>query len=153
MAQIEKLKEACSTSPIINALFVHWNEYGRNVSEHRARRLFAQTAELGNYSELIAALRVLQELGCGEFIVSRHSVPTRFVWEEGAMLPTVREVLGSSLATSVATPVSKIIGKTVARTFLLTRDGKEMPIDFQIPTDLSEREASRLSSFIMSCAQ
>jgi hypothetical protein len=128
------------------------------------------------YGDLIAALRLLDKIGVGSFIVGRRSRKTRFEWSIPAIeaakaamdshVQTSAEINSTLSATTVpveearkfrpaenakAEPVAasdhQVAPESIAHTYAL-RPG--LTVQVSLPADLTRKEADRLSQWITS---
>lgn len=143
LIEVQKLHDS---KPIIQSLFKYWKSYSRNVASHKAYRLFSEVSEIANYNELVAALRDLQNNGCGQFILGRRGQESRFVWADDiSMTEVVYKITGGTVETSPEE-------RTIARVFKLARTNGELNIKIELPANFNEREANRLCDFVRSCS-
>ena len=112
-------------------------------------RLLVNVAREGTVlsrGELIRVLRLLEELGCGRFVPGRRGHKSRFEWE--ASLVSVGQVAAGEAEEFEDAPEDTGINDEVdliGHSFQLRRD---LPVEIELPADLTASEADRLASFI-----
>jgi hypothetical protein len=103
--------------------------------------------------QAIQVLRRLEEFGCGEFIEGRKGYPTRFAWDDD--LRAVGQVASGQSATI---PTIEDEDEEDAENYLGAKSAPDAKhsyrlrsdyvVSIHLPTDLTEKEAQRLSDFM-----
>ncbi len=97
--------------------------------------------------DIIALFKNLEEYKCGQFVTGRWGWPSRFVWDVDS-LSTSRFAIGETQEVKdIKIEPEEETGQkdSLKHTFNLRTD---LPIEFTLPIDLSEKEAERLATFI-----
>jgi hypothetical protein len=101
--------------------------------------------------EIIALFRQLEELGYGKFIEGRKGHPSRFVWSSSPI------DVGKAAQGDEA-PIAPVTSTNVADGNLAEMRDYVFPLrsgtdaTFQLPTDMTQKEAERLSAFLRTLA-
>jgi hypothetical protein len=102
---------------------------------------------------LVAILRELEQLNCGEFVIGRRGQPSRFRWAV-EMISVGRAAKGEDsgvqlLKAEEAKPEesdeSELPAGSMRHVFNLRPD---YAVVFELPTDFNSREANRLAEFV-----
>ncbi len=106
---------------------------------------------LGNYfdrREVVDLFKRLQGLGCGTFVLGRHTRRSRFVWGV-SMISVGRAAKGEISEVEEITEVDEeeIGPEVIVHTYHIRPD---FPIEMALPVDLTQREADRLAMFFKS---
>ena len=99
---------------------------------------------------IITLFKALEALGVGTFIVGRHSHKSRFVWTV-RNTDLARAAIGET--TDIPDPPESDAPESESDEFALEHSynlREDFAVDFELPVDLTEGEAKRLSSFIKS---
>lgn len=128
----DRLKDLYKTDRAARALFDLWKTKSNLVLESRLDRLVGHLGAIPQ-AEVVAALRKLAQLSCGQFIVGRKGHPSRFLW-------AVDRVAVAKAATGTAMPV-----EMVEHRFRLRPNEY---IAFNLPIDLTPSEAARIADFV-----
>ncbi|MEZ6056206.1 MAG: hypothetical protein R3C01_05835 [Planctomycetaceae bacterium] len=105
--------------------------------------------------KIIAAFRLLEEVGCGRYVEGRHGHPSRFAWNpEYKSLAIARAALGEALVTVDQTEELVEGELSVEGDDSLLEHYFNLRADYQLelslPIDLTISEAERLAAFIRS---
>jgi hypothetical protein len=166
---VEGLRQLHQRDKCARALFNHLANRRNNASVTNVDRLLAII--IGNErtpvtrQELIHVLQQLEQLGCGRFIPGRHSKPSRFEWTveitsvgkaakgEAVAIPQ-SESIEVDEGDADPSDINQIIPDNVysrgssARIAHSYRLRPEFSVSFELPADLSAKEATRLADFI-----
>jgi len=97
---------------------------------------------------VIRALKRLDELGAGSYVIGRRSMPTRLKLDDSAAEVVQAVVEGRISAPAMAgTPAATgpAMGRTLRHQFVLRPD---LTVHIDVPENLTVREAERLSQFV-----
>ncbi len=101
-------------------------------------------------SEAIALFRKLQDFGYGKFIEGRKGHPSRFVWSSSP-IDVGKAAQGDESITSVSIDAATDDNFGEMRDYVFPlRIGTDAT--FELPTDLTQKEAERLSAFLKTLA-
>lgn len=147
----DALKKAYATNPATKSICDHLASRERNQSEtklHRIQYHLEQEGEEFRKADVIGAFRALEEAGCGKYVEGRHGWKSRFVWSVNSRhLAAV--AVGADAAEAEEYEAEQVDGEAVSEliehTYWLRPD---LSVTFELPTDLSQREAQRVSQFI-----
>ena len=146
----EKLKELYGRDATAKIFFDHMASRQRNQSETKMERIMQLLADDGHTcsrGDIVAVFKNLEEYKCGQFVAGRWSWPSRFVWD-------VDSLSASRFAAGETQEVKEIKKEdeeeggqkdSLKHAFNLRAD---LPIEFTLPIDLTEKEAERLAGFI-----
>ena len=95
-------------------------------------------------SELIGLFKELGKMGCGHFVAGRKGHPTRFEWQVG-LVSVGRAACGESEEIEETIDDDYETIDLLTHTFHLRPD---VPVEFDLPRNLTENEASRLADYI-----
>lgn len=147
-----KLREACASSLALRLLLDEYSSRQRNRRVTKTEWVQNRFKGKITRSDVIGGLRILEDLGYGKYIEGRRGQPSRFEWSKSSLAV-------AQLATELdsAQPAAMdVVGEDedpdmdmIVRAFDL-RD--ELRIEFELPKDLTPREAERIGLFIASCA-
>lgn len=109
-----------------------------------------------NRQQVVALFRQLDDLGFGTFFIGRRGKPSRLYWKINFKLTS--EALGASisgakpplLSSSPKAPPPGPSGKVLRHTFHLRQD---FELFLDLPSDLTDRDAQRISKFVESLPQ
>jgi len=131
------------------ALLDHLAGRERNRAVTPVERLLVNVSREGtelSRGNVIRVLRRLAELGCGTFVPGRRGYKSRFEWD--ASLVSVGQVAAGEADEFEDAP-EKDAGnddvEMLKHGFQLRRD---LPVDLELPADLTPSEAERLAGFI-----
>lgn len=125
----------------------------KNQTETKLHRMLKHLENDGfdfKRGEVIGAFRSLETAGCGKYVEGRHGWPSRFVWETKSLHVSSAAKGQEPLLRDASSNGDDDASEDVEfseHSFVLRPD---LPISFELPTDLSENEASRLAAFIKS---
>lgn len=97
--------------------------------------------------DLIAVFRELEECGCGKFMAGRKGHPSRFEWKV-QMVTVGLAAAGENVEVDEVTDEEageEDTGNLIKHTYRLRKD---VTINFELPTDLTPQEATRIARFI-----
>lgn len=146
-----QLAEFASADKDAHAFFEYAASRERNRTETPVARILSKLEESGQdvpKPALIRVLRKLEELECGRYVEGRHGYESRFAWTVN-ITDVGRAALGEQAAVvlqSHAVPVASG-NSTFSHVYNLRAD---FQADFDLPADLTPREAERLATFIRS---
>lgn len=149
---IQKLRDSYSNNTVVAQLCNDMAMRERNQSETKLSRMLARLENKdlpAQKSDVIAAFRILEDCGCGQYVVGRHGRSSRFVWSVSS-LDTCQAAQGKSDSVEPLPETDDDI-ETDAELDAVThclRLRDDFDIEFQLPDDLTQREAERLCSFI-----
>ncbi len=154
---IERLRSAYRDNGVVRAICLHMAERDQSQAEtrlHRIQQRLWQDGQPYRLSELIAAFSLLEEAGCGRFMVGGHGWASRFVWlvrsrgvhDVADGLMDAGEIIEEpcELARADELPGDEDID-VVEHLFRLR---PHLTVSVELPADLSGREARRLARFV-----
>lgn len=113
-----------------------------------------EDTRIRNKSEGIQLFRALQEIGCGDFVVGRRKMKTRFKWDRQGAIPVAKAFFGEPIEIIEESEQGAESNRTGATNpnsykhkFLLRPD---LTIEVMLPLDITKEEANRLADFIRS---
>ena len=130
-------------------VFDHMASRERNQRETKVDRLL-KLLEAANYrpsrGDLIALFKDLVDISCGQFVAGRHGWPSRFIWDVDT-LSVSRYVVGETPEVGAIQSLKEnfIERDLIKHAFNLRTD---LQICFELPVDLTEKEAERLAGFL-----
>ncbi len=101
--------------------------------------------------EVIATFRKLEELGHGKFTEGRKGHPSRFVWSSNP-IDVGRVAQGHEASISMVSVSTTADGGSEEMREYVFRLRSGTDATFELPTDLTEKEAERLNAFLKSLA-
>ena len=146
----EELKQLYADDDVARMFFDDMANRQRNQSETKVDRIMQRLREQGNSpsrGDIIALFKKLEEYKCGQFVAGRHGWPSRFIWDVGS-LSASRFAVGETEEVEEITqePEEGAEGvESLNHTFNLRPD---LPVEFELPIDLTEKEAERLAGFL-----
>jgi hypothetical protein len=155
-----RLKRLCAKNRGSRALFQHFgqlhNTRGNSTSvEEMLAGLLAEQKTVISRRELVRLLHAFARAGCGWFRVGRRGKPSRFEWATPAhtIAATVLGEIPAAPARARQTATTNTsngadptgAGTQLTHSYHLRRG---MTVSISLPTDLTEREATRLADFI-----
>jgi len=150
--ELTKLREVYSSGLAAKAML---NDFASRTNNQRVTKVDQILNRLRAYNvqrwECIALFRKLEELGHGKFIEGRKGHPSRFVWASSP----VDVGKAAQGAEAPITPVSSDgetddnAGEMRDYVFPLRTD---TDATFELPIDLTQKEAERLSAFLKTLA-
>jgi hypothetical protein len=147
---LDNLQQCYEANTAVRVICDHMADRANNQNEtllHRISLLLAQEGHEFKRSDLIAGFRRLEEAECGNYVEGRHGWKSRFVW-------SVKSKLVSGAAKGTETKADLVAedadeeesaGEMIEHAYVLRPD---LTISFELPTDLTVNEASRLAQFI-----
>jgi hypothetical protein len=149
---VQKLRMLYQESTTAQVFFDHMAGRQRNQNETKVDRILSLLNADGegiSRGEIINLFRQLQDAGCGQFLTGRHGWPSRFVWDVES-LGAAKVAVGEEqeVQTIVADDTAtKEHSDKISHAFNLRPD---LQVTFDLPLDLTENEAERLSTFLRS---
>lgn len=147
----ELLRRAYANNPAVKAICDHFACRDRNQNETKLHRILMHLEQAGyevGKSDVISAFRSLESAGCGKYVEGRHGYKSRFTWLVNSKhLAAVAR--GADAATAEEQEPEGCEGdmseELLEHVYWLRPN---LPVEFELPADLTQREASRLSQFI-----
>jgi hypothetical protein len=146
------LRRAYTNDPAVRAICDEMAGRERNQSETKLARILARLRANGiqiRKHEAIGAFRQLENGGCGQYVEGRHGWPSRFVWSVGSLsacqIASGVDAAVEPLAESNEDEEIEAELDTVTHVLHLRED---FDLEIQLPSDLTEREAQRIVSFV-----
>jgi hypothetical protein len=148
----ERLRKIYSENEVVKAICDRMAKFLNNQNETKLHRILSHLEEEGydvKRSEVIAAFRLLEEVGCGRYVEGRHGSKSRFAWNVKSTL--VKDV-AQGAQSEKALEEDKESGaelddELIEHSYVLRQD---LTVIIELPTDLTVNEAKRLSQFIAS---
>ena len=129
-------------------------ELASRVREPNGNETTLEDTRIRTKSEGIQLLRALGDIGCGEFIVGRRKMKTRFEWGRQGAIPVAKAFLGESVEITREDDEGTEFNQTGSTNpnsykhhFLLRPD---LTIEVTLPLDITKEEANRLADFVRS---
>lgn len=148
----EALRSAYNTNDIVRQICDEMAERERNQAETKLARMLARLQKNGSTvrkHEAIAAFRLLEDSDCGQYVEGRHGWPSRFVWSVGSIsacqIAKGMETAVESLPEANEDEEFDAEVDTITHLLQLRSD---FAVELQLPTDLTQREAERIASFV-----
>lgn len=146
----EKLRELYSNNSSAKIFFDHMANRQRNQNETKVDRIVQLLKDEGHSisrGEIVSVFKDLEEYKCGQFVAGRWGWPSRFVWDVGSLSGSQFAVGETEEVEEVKEESDEELGRSdsLKHTFNLRAD---LPIEFILPVDLTEKEAERLTGFI-----
>ncbi len=145
---IQGIRNLSEQDEAADRLFTAFSERKNDASETTVRRA-AQIAN-ADYGSMVKIFRKLDELDAGRFIPGRHGYESRIEW--GYSIRSLGQISTGRSSTPQAVPSDALLddtpaeeGNSVKHEFVLRSD---LRIRFELPSNLSEKEADRLAGFI-----
>lgn len=148
----EGLRRLYTENPAVKAICDEMSTRERNQTETKLKRILARLGKNGTdirRHEAIAAFRLLEDCGCGQYIEGRHGWPSRFVWSVGSIAAC--QVAQGSNADIKSLPEADEEEEVDAELDTVThvlRLREDFDLELQLPTDFSRREARRVVNFV-----
>ncbi len=148
----ERLRQAYNEHYAVKAVCDEMAARERNQTETKLQRIIArldQAAVDVRKADVIAAFRILEECGCGQYVVGRHGWPSRFVWAVGS-IAACQAAQGMSTdieSLPEANDEEEVEAECDSITHVL-RLREDFDVELQLPADLTEKEASRIAAFV-----
>jgi hypothetical protein len=138
------------------------NETARRVFDHFARRTYNATetktdrllallnsnGQIVSRGELISLFRQLEKLGYGQYIAGRHGHPSRFIWKVSIVSVGQAAAGESQNVEAISSEEQKQNDDGVGIIPHVYQLRPELQVTLELPSDLSSREAERLSEFL-----
>ncbi len=149
------LREAYSTNQALAAICDELASRQRRQQKTKLRRMLSlleqTTDNPPKKHQLIAAFRVLEDLGVGKYVEGRHGHPSRFEWSvntlEACRAAQGEEVEAMQFEVDDADGTEDHEENILDHYFNLRADYQ---LELQLPIDLSKEEAERLATFVRS---
>lgn len=147
----DALRRTYVTNHAVKAICDHLASRDRNQNETKLHRILLHLEQDGvdfSRAEVISAFRALEMADCGKYVEGRHGWKSRFVWSVNSKhLAAVAG--GADAAEAVEEETETHEGDSgselVEHTYWLRPD---LSVAIELPADLTQREANRLSQFI-----
>jgi hypothetical protein len=148
----EGLRKLYSSDKTARIFLDHMSTRQRNQNETKVDRILKVLGREGHSvtrGDIVGLFRSLQDIECGQFVTGRHGWPSRFVWDVG-LTSVARIAAGenSEVEQIAAEGADDEVETELIAHVLNLRPTLE--VTFDLPVDLTEREAERLASFISS---
>ena len=148
----DALRNAYNTNEIVRQICDEMAERDRNQAETKLKRILARLQSSGTNvrkHEAIAAFRILEEFGCGQYVEGRHGWPSRFVWSVGSKSACqIAKGMETTVETLPETNEDEEFEAEVNTITHLLQLRSDFALELQLPTDLTQREAVRIASFV-----
>ncbi|MBE9064065.1 hypothetical protein [cf. Phormidesmis sp. LEGE 11477] len=148
----QKLRDLYGSNEVVSQLCDDMATRERNQSETKLSRMIARLEKAGSSaqkSEVIAAFRILENCGCGQYVVGRRGHASRFVWAFSS-LETCQAAQGKRDSVEPLPETDDDI-ETDAKLDAVThclRLRDDFNLELELPEDLTQCEAERLCSFV-----
>ncbi len=147
---LDMLKSIYEGNEAVRAICDHMAERSKNQNETKLHRILFHLEQDGydfKRSDLIGAFRQLEEAGCGRYVEGRHGWKSRFVWAVKSMLVTdaATGVAPEEDIEEDADDAENAESEMIEHSYVLRQD---LTVTFELPADLTRKEASRLSQFV-----
>jgi len=145
---VSELKKLYRSSPVAQAFFDLVAKRRNDAQEVTVERALDSLENRFDRGKVVDLFRRLQELGCGNFVLGRHTRHSRFEWGV-SMIGVGRAATGeiSEIDEIKETDAEEPEIEVLVHTYHLRPD---LPIEMILPVDLTQREAERLAMFIKS---
>jgi len=148
----ERLRRAYNTDTAVKAVCDEMAARERNQTETKLRRIMARFNNDGveiRKPDVIAAFRTLEECGCGQYVPGRHGWPSRFVWSVGSLgaCQTAQGGTAELEPLQESNDDDEIDAELDTVTHVL-RLRDDFDVEFLLPSDLTNKEASRIAAFV-----
>jgi hypothetical protein len=148
----EALRHAYNTNEIVRQICDDMAERERNQAETKLLRILARLQNNGSNvrkNEAIAAFRLLEESACGQYVEGRHGWPSRFVWSVGSKSACqIAKGMEATIETLTETNEDEEFEAEVNTITHVLQLRSDFALELQLPTDLTQREAVRIASFV-----
>ena len=146
----EILVSVYEENEVVRAICAHMSQRSKNQNETTLHRMAYHLQQEGydfKKSELIAAFRKLEEAECGRYVEGRHGWKSRFVWSIKSMLvdDVANGVDSAEDIDDIADEIECDNEEMIEHVYVLRPD---LTVTIELPADLSQKEADRLSRFI-----
>lgn len=156
------LKALYSSDPTAKIILNEFGSRSKNQTVTKLDRLLVNLSDHNQHvsrTDAINVLRKLDELGCGRFLTGRKGHPTRFEWHY-ELVSVAKAATGEVQQVEEIQPAPqnnngdeeelKVVEEdlregAIAHTYQLRADWQ---VTVALPSDLTAREAARLSEFI-----
>jgi hypothetical protein len=150
--EISRLQSAYKSDAAVRAVCDEMAARERNQTETKLRRIIARLNGGGNdirKPNVIAALRTLEDCGCGQYVAGRHGWPSRFVWSVGSRgaCQTAQGTIADFETLEDANDDADIEAELDTVTHML-RLREDFDLELVLPADLTDKEATRIATFI-----
>jgi len=129
-------------------------ELAARTREPNANETTVEDTRIPSKSDAIQFFRWLESVGCGELIVGRRKMKTRFRWGRQGAIVVAKAIVGETVdftedgaESSEAVATIALDRSSYRHKFLLRSN---LTIDITLPLDITKEEASRLADFIRS---
>ena len=137
-----------SDSKAAKAICDHMESRERNQNETKLHRILMHLEPEFTKPEVIAGFRALEAADCGKYVEGRHQYKSRFVWSVNSKhLAKVAGGADESEAVEEEIDMYEADSESelIEHVYWLRPN---LSVAIELPTDLTQREASRLSQFI-----
>lgn len=148
------LRQAYVTDAGVKSICDEMARRERNQTETKLARILGRLSNNGSEirkNAAIAAFRKLESCGCGQYVEGRRGWPSRFVWSVGSL--SACQIAQGANAIVEALPELNTDEEIAAEVDTITHSHRlrdDFSVELQLPSDLTQREAQRLGSFIAS---
>jgi len=146
---VTKLRALYRKNEVARILLDYFANRNNNAAETKVDRILSILRKYRNdlsRGQIIDVFKELEKLDCGNFVSGRRGWPSRFVWSVGIVgLGKVAGGEQQELESTTAATVAQEEVETLSHNFILRPD---LPVKFQLPSDLTANEALRLAEFI-----
>jgi hypothetical protein len=148
--QIEPLKCLAATNRCARAILNHAATQTKADSGTQSTvdvlcgALRVESGEIVSRRQLVQTLKMFSAAGYGKFIAGRQGMPSRFVWA----LPLVTVAAMGNGAAADAAPTGTPALTEPALCSHSFRLRQQLMVTFNLPSDLTAREAERLALFV-----
>lgn len=154
------LKALYSSDPAVKIILDEFGSRQRNQQVTKLDQLLLRLSNAGKgvaRPEAINVLRKLEEAGCGKFLTGRKGHPTRFEWQydlvsvakvatgEGQVVEEIQRAPQTDNGEEPEVEEAPLPEGAIEHTYQLRADWQ---VTMALPSDLTAREAARLSEFI-----
>lgn len=144
-----ELRRLYAARPAVKAVLDHFASRQRDRSEttiDRVHELLLAEGKSLTRTEVVHVFRELHGIGAGIFVIGRKGHPSRFRWSVSAT-QLARFAAGEDTPVNLAVKPDSPRERSdvIAHRFVLR---PAFTVSFQLPSDLSSTEATRLSDFI-----
>jgi hypothetical protein len=144
----KKLQDLYAKEPDVRAVLDHFANRERNQNTSTVGRLMVNVHVLSR-GQIVRVFKVLEELGCGEFIAGRKGYESRFGWRVSSK-NVARVAAGEEDEIEEDVPAlvddeDAINDELIDHRYHLRPN---LVIDISLPADLSFNESKRLAMFI-----
>jgi hypothetical protein len=150
------LKSLYAKNPVATAAIDYFSGRQYNPRHTKVDLLIVRLAQRGSEfgrGEVIEFFRQLEKTGAGRFVIGRRGQPTRFEWDVQAIsaAKAAKGEVGAVEVLPPGTPANddddedEVPAGMIRHFFRLRQD---QAVQFDLPENLTEKEASRLGEFI-----